>query len=285
MAIAILICGWLFKAACIQQGPNGDGGVTLDQGGQRPWITACYNDAVPLFGSHKLNTGDLPYSASWEDNGETRYMEYPVVTGYWMWAMAQLSRAYLSFASTTGLVPVPLDVAAYFTIGAIFLGLMLPGGGLGDGQDRPAADLGHRDHVPVPPVDRARVHQLGPVGDRHHRRRHAGLGPWEAGAGRCPARARDRRQALPDSVARTVADPLPARRQDDRLDQGVPGGRGGVAGDQRSGDARLPAGLVRVHPAELRATARIRLLVLHLCHPDELLGLGRRARVRTLRRW
>jgi uncharacterized membrane protein len=124
MAILILICGWLFKAACIQQGPNGAGGVTLDQGGQRPWIAACYNDAVPLYGSHQLNSGQLPYATSWQDNGETRYMEYPVVTGYWMWAMAQIARGYSNFASATGVLPVPLDVAAYFTIGAIFLGLM-----------------------------------------------------------------------------------------------------------------------------------------------------------------
>ncbi|MGS0688205.1 glycosyltransferase family 87 protein [Nakamurella sp. GG22] len=124
MAIAVLICGWLFKSACIQQGPNGAGGVTLDQGGQRPWITACYNDAVPLFGSHLLDKGDLPYATSWEDNGETRYMEYPVVTGYWMWAVAQISSRYVNFAQSSGILPVPLDVAAYFTIGAIFLGLM-----------------------------------------------------------------------------------------------------------------------------------------------------------------
>ncbi len=124
MAIAVLICGWLFKSACIQQGPNGSGGVTLDQGGQRPWITACYNDAVPLFGSHLLDKGDLPYATSWEDNGETRYMEYPVVTGYWMWAVAQISSRYVHFAQSSGILPVPLDVAAYFTIGAIFLGLM-----------------------------------------------------------------------------------------------------------------------------------------------------------------
>src|SRR6478609_2002105 len=124
MAILILICGWLFKAACIQQGPNGSGGVVLDQGGQRPWIAACYNDAVPLFGSHKLDQAALPYATSWEDNGQTRYMEYPVVTGYWMWLMAELSRGYMTFTRTTGIVPVPLDVAAYFTIGAIFLGLM-----------------------------------------------------------------------------------------------------------------------------------------------------------------
>ena len=124
MAILILICGWLFKAACIQQGPNGAGGVVLDQGGQRPWISACYNDAVPLFGSHKLDQAALPYATSWDDNGETRYMEYPVVTGYWMWLMAELSRGYMVFAKATGIVPVPLDVAAYFTIGAIFLGLL-----------------------------------------------------------------------------------------------------------------------------------------------------------------
>ncbi len=124
MAIVVLICGWLFKAACIQQGPDGSGGVTLDQGGERPWISACYNDAVPLFGSHQLNKGALPYTTSWQDNGETRYMEYPVVTGYWMWAIAQVSGRYVEFARSSGLLPVPLDVAAYFTIGAIFLGLM-----------------------------------------------------------------------------------------------------------------------------------------------------------------
>src|SRR5664279_196330 len=124
MAIVVLICGWLFKAACIQQGPNGAGGVTLDQGGQRPWITACYNDAVPLYGSHGLDTLALPYATSWQDNDQTKYMEYPVVTGYWMWAMAQLASRYMAFAKATGVLPVPLNVAAYFTIGAIFLGLM-----------------------------------------------------------------------------------------------------------------------------------------------------------------
>ena len=124
MAILVLICGWLFKAACIQQGPNGNGGVTLDQGGQRPWITACYNDAVPLFGSHKLNAGGSAHmhvlAGQWPDQ------VYGISGGhrYWMWAMAQISRGYVGFAQATGVFPVPLDVAAYFTIGAIFLGLM-----------------------------------------------------------------------------------------------------------------------------------------------------------------
>ena len=120
MVIAILICGWLFKAACIQTGPDGN----LDQGGQRPWITACYTDVVPLYGSHELDIGALPYKASWLDNGEVRYMEYPVLTGFWMYLISGLSHGYIAIAKSTGLLPVPLDVGAYFTIGAIALGLL-----------------------------------------------------------------------------------------------------------------------------------------------------------------
>jgi uncharacterized membrane protein len=123
MAIVILIFGWLFKSACIQQGPNGAGGVTLDQSGQRPWITGCYNDVVPLYGSHKLDTQAMPYKTSWIDtDGTTHYMEYPVITGYFMWGVSELGKYYGKFAGNVGL-PIPLDVAAYFTIGAIILAL------------------------------------------------------------------------------------------------------------------------------------------------------------------
>jgi uncharacterized membrane protein len=121
MAILILIFGWLFKSPCIQQGPNGAGGVTLDQSGERPWITGCYNDVVPLYGSHKLDTQAMPYKTSWVDaDGSTHYMEYPVITGYFMWGVSELGKYYVEFAGNVGL-PVPLDVAAYFTIGAIIL--------------------------------------------------------------------------------------------------------------------------------------------------------------------
>lgn len=123
MAILILIFGWLFKAACIQQGPNGSGGVTLDQSGQRPWITGCYNDVVPLYGSHKLDTQAMPYKTSWtDDTGTVHYMEYPVATGYFMWGVSELAKYYVKFAGNAGL-RVPLDVAAYFTIGAVILSL------------------------------------------------------------------------------------------------------------------------------------------------------------------
>ena len=186
MAICALIGGWLFKAACIQQDDNGSGGVSLDQSGERPWLAACYNDVVPLYGSRGFDRPrQFPYSHAWievegsgdkpiwdpadvqdndgqrvvvtagrtvqvndgdfigtpddgysevvegqlvpvdiEDRGQVRYLEYPVLTGLFQWGVSWANYAYLNFARTTGAVPVPLDVAAYFTIGAIFLGLL-----------------------------------------------------------------------------------------------------------------------------------------------------------------
>jgi len=121
MAIVVLILGWLFKSPCIQQQSNGAGGVTLDQGGNRPFITGCYNDVVPLYGSHKLDTQAVPYKTSWvSDDGKTHYMEYPVITGYFMWGVSEVAKYYGQFAGKIGL-PVPLDVAGYFTIGSIIL--------------------------------------------------------------------------------------------------------------------------------------------------------------------
>lgn len=226
-AIAALIVGWLAKSPCIQTGANGE----LDQDGQRPWITGCYNDIVPLYGARGLaDPSRMPYAYSWVDNGPdqpagqvfplqqvrqdagqwvvdqgtvaqvvgsgdliydgargysrvegdrlvpaevvggpaiddgadegdgaggsaagssatgapatggdgadaagedtgergpvtVRHLEYPVLTGYFMWGAAALTAQYLGVVKSTGLLPVPLDVGAYFTITAILLGL------------------------------------------------------------------------------------------------------------------------------------------------------------------
>ena len=58
------------------------------------------------------------------DVGQVRYLEYPVLTGVFQWGVGWANRRYLTFARSTGVVPVPLDVGAYFTIGAMFLGLL-----------------------------------------------------------------------------------------------------------------------------------------------------------------
>jgi uncharacterized membrane protein len=192
-ALVALIVGWLAKSPCIQTGANGE----LDQGGQRPWITGCYNDIVPLYGSRGLDdAGRNPYSYTWVDNGPdqaagvvysradvsrdgdsylvtrgstrialgsgdlvydaatgyqrvedgelvtvpvsggvtgdttapagsptVRYLEYPVLTGYFMWGAAVLTSGYLHLADGTGILPKPLPVGAYFSITAILLGL------------------------------------------------------------------------------------------------------------------------------------------------------------------
>ncbi len=181
MGIAVLICGWLFKSPCIQTGADGG----LDQGGQRPWITGCYNDVVPLYAARGLNDASSnPYAYVWtewpdgstgrvfprsavqehdgvlvvreagttvpvgqkdlvgspesgystvkdgaltplpaDQLGAIHHLEYPVLTGYFMWGAAALTSGYLAFAESTHVLPVPLDVAAYFTIGAILLSL------------------------------------------------------------------------------------------------------------------------------------------------------------------
>lgn len=183
MGIIALIVGWLAKSACIQTGANGE----LDQGGQKPWITGCYNDIVPLYASRGLDDPSRnPYAFAWVDHGtgqgagrvfprdavhregdgwaandagtpvavgpndlvgdehsgysqvvdgqlvaapagaaaEVRYLEYPVLTGYLMWGAAALTSWYTNAAESTGVLPVPLEVGAYFTITAILLGLV-----------------------------------------------------------------------------------------------------------------------------------------------------------------
>ncbi|MBN9608363.1 MAG: hypothetical protein BGO26_19975 [Actinobacteria bacterium 69-20] len=183
MGLIALIVGWLAKSPCIQTGANGE----LDQGGQRPWITGCYNDIVPLYASRGLDDPSRnPYAFSWVDHGsgeaggrvfprsevhqqgeawvaidggttvgvgpadlvgdeqsgysqvvdgalvpapasaasEVRHLEYPVLTGYFMWGASALTSLYKDFTTSTGILPVPLEVGAYFTITAILLGLL-----------------------------------------------------------------------------------------------------------------------------------------------------------------
>ncbi|MDQ6657624.1 MAG: glycosyltransferase 87 family protein [Actinomycetota bacterium] len=184
MAITVLILGWMVKSPCIQQSGQP---ASLDQSGQRPWMTGCYNDVVPLYGSRGFNRPkDFPYGNSFieltaggekriypldgihtagnsiesvtssgtvtlsnddivgdadtgyqqvEDGrlvpvpsisslGQVRYLEYPVLTGLFQWGASWATYGYLNMAKSTGVVPVPLDVAAYFTIGALFLALL-----------------------------------------------------------------------------------------------------------------------------------------------------------------
>ncbi|GAA1969193.1 glycosyltransferase family 87 protein [Amycolatopsis minnesotensis] len=132
LRVALLLCvvalmlGWFGKAPCIQQFTNDQGQTELDWRSGRPYVAMCYSDIVPLYGAERLNKpGAFPYETSWvEDEGtagaQTRYMEYPVLTGLFQWANAKVTQAWQSVAAS-GWLPSGLDVAVYFDITALFL--------------------------------------------------------------------------------------------------------------------------------------------------------------------
>ncbi len=122
MALGMLIFGWLAKSPCIQQTP-GAGGLVLDSSANRQWISGCYNDVVPAYQIYGLDQSALPYAARTDDAGTLLpNLPYPVLTGALMWLTARLSGGYLGL--TGGVLPRPLDVAAFFSVGAVLLGFL-----------------------------------------------------------------------------------------------------------------------------------------------------------------
>lgn len=130
LAVIALTLGWFGKAGCIQQYTTDDGQTQLDWRSDRPYVAMCYSDIVPLYGAEKLDqAGTFPYATGWvEDAGtateEVRHMEYPVLTGVFQWANAQLTHAWVD-AADAGWLPGALPVAIYFNITALWLALAL----------------------------------------------------------------------------------------------------------------------------------------------------------------
>ena len=129
LAVIALTLSWFGKAACIQQYTPEDGQPQLDWRSGRPYIAMCYSDIVPLYTAEQLDeAGTFPYATSWVEEtqagDEVRYMEYPVLTGMFQWANAQLTHAWVSVADS-GWLPDALPVAIYFNITALWLALAL----------------------------------------------------------------------------------------------------------------------------------------------------------------
>ncbi|MBP2321896.1 putative membrane protein [Kibdelosporangium banguiense] len=124
VAVAALTLSWFGKAGCIQQYTNDQGQQELDWRTARPYIAMCYSDIVPLYTAERLDRPDtFPYRTSWVDdqgkpNQQTRYMEYPVVTGMFQWVNAKLTAGWLD----AGLLSA-IPVAVYFNITAFWLAL------------------------------------------------------------------------------------------------------------------------------------------------------------------
>lgn len=134
LALCGLAIGWFGKAGCLQQAPA-DGGssgrpgaeMRLDWDDQRQFTNLCYSDVISLYGAERLNIGALPYRDFWfqeDSQGQTikRYMEYPVLTGMFMYGAAQLTRGWVWAEENWG-VPGALDVVLFFTIVALGLAL------------------------------------------------------------------------------------------------------------------------------------------------------------------
>lgn len=125
VAMLFLAGGFLTKAHCTRGSINPDtGAIDLDWSGNRAYVSACYNDIVPLFAGRGLDTGGFPYAYSWHEDDLTRYLEYPVLTGYFQGIMGWLAR--VSYAPVEAvskyLVPVPL-AGWYFILTVLVLSL------------------------------------------------------------------------------------------------------------------------------------------------------------------
>ncbi|GAA5144610.1 glycosyltransferase 87 family protein [Pseudonocardia eucalypti] len=120
-AVLVLALGWLVKAPCIQQtlGPNGH--LTLDWSAGRQYVAMCYSDVVTLYGDHRL-TGGLPYATHWNaadpSGGPERvqYMDYPVVTGFFLWLTARVAVRYEELSSAVGVLPTGLPEVVFFDL-------------------------------------------------------------------------------------------------------------------------------------------------------------------------
>lgn len=127
LAVAVLALGWLGKAPCLQQYET-DGGLALDWRNNRQYVAMCYSDTVPLYGIEKLDSGAVPYRDSWvQDPGtpdeQLRYMEYPVLTGFFQYLNARLTDGWLALVAQQPWLPTALPVVVYFTFSAFWLAL------------------------------------------------------------------------------------------------------------------------------------------------------------------
>ncbi|OZC34356.1 glycosyltransferase family 87 protein [Gordonia polyisoprenivorans] len=132
LALCTLALSWFGKAGCLQQevvvNPGqGQPAVKLDRDDQRQFTDLCYSDVISLFGAEQLDRGEFPYKTFWfEKNGDgqeiKRYMEYPVITGMYMYATAWLGREWASASDRWG-IPGALPAVLYFDVAALGLAL------------------------------------------------------------------------------------------------------------------------------------------------------------------
>nr|WP_308257658.1 glycosyltransferase 87 family protein [Pseudonocardia lacus] len=128
LAVVVLALAWLVKSPCLQQYRTDDGQLALDWREGRQYVAMCYSDTVPLYGIEGVDRGAVPYRDPWVEAQGTpqerlRYMEYPVLTGFFQYANARLADGWLWLAERVPLLPTALPVVVYFDISALWLAM------------------------------------------------------------------------------------------------------------------------------------------------------------------
>ena len=116
-----LAAGFATKQPCLRTATLSSGQVVLDWNDWHEYRTYCYSDTIPLYGLERLQQGGFPYKTAWQDpgTGQTRYMEYPVVTGLLQYGVTVLTKDYLRHSGEVN--PDPPEVIDYFLIMAAVL--------------------------------------------------------------------------------------------------------------------------------------------------------------------
>jgi uncharacterized membrane protein len=127
-AVTTLALGWLAKAPCAQTYQDSSGALQVDWHDGRQYKAMCYSDTIPLYSAERLDHPGLsgfPYATSWvehpgEPAAQVRYMEYPVLTGFYQWAIAKLAQGWAALARS-GWLPTAATAIVHFNISALGL--------------------------------------------------------------------------------------------------------------------------------------------------------------------
>jgi uncharacterized membrane protein len=111
LRVCLLFTTVVLALAWIKQAPCSDG----NWAGSLQYTHLCYSDAVPLFGLHGLDTGEVPYLDS--------RVEYPVLTGGFMALTAALARVYDGAAAAWGFLPDVPAVQSFDVVTCLLLSL------------------------------------------------------------------------------------------------------------------------------------------------------------------
>lgn len=127
-AVAVMLLAFVQRLPCVQNVRGAGGQLELDWSNQRPFVDYCYSDVIALYGDdHIEQSGAFPYKTSWIENAGTpaqqvHYVEYPVLTGLFMWVGGRVADGYEHLARD-GLLPARLNVTVYFYFMALCMAL------------------------------------------------------------------------------------------------------------------------------------------------------------------